>query len=100
MKYALIGIVLLILVSAVVMVYQVFFQFNNKRVRALIMDESKNYSDPQSAYKIMHEAVMHVLHNRSLVKQVFSYARATGTEVEQVLVNAAINECKSFGYLA
>lgn len=81
-------------------VYRVFFEFKNSKVRSYIQAEASQYADKEAAYKIIHEAVQHILKSSDLTNQVRTYADAGKLERERVLVDTAILQCKKYNYLA
>lgn len=96
---------ILILITALVtivvalVIYRMFFQFNWKEIQGYIREEAAKYSDPRAAAEIITEGVENILSSHNLTQQALASARATKTDKEQELVNAAINQCISYNYL-
>lgn len=98
LKYALYGIITLVLIAVVVIMYRLFFQFNEKEIKIYVAEEAARYKDSKTVEALIHEAVLHVLSSHTLSQQVLITARKTGTDKEQVLVHTAIEQCKALGY--
>lgn len=99
LKYILIGLIAMILVVIAVIVYRMFFQFSASEIKTYINDEAVKYKDQAAAFEIINDAVEYILGSHNLTQQVLRSARATNTDKEQELVNAAIMQCKLFNYL-
>jgi hemoglobin-like flavoprotein len=100
LKYIIIGLMVLILGVIAAVIYRMFFQFNIKEVNIYAREHAAKYgSQSDAAYTTIMDAVEYILSSHNLTQQVTRMARATGTDVEQELVNAAINQSIAFGYL-
>lgn len=100
LKYILITLLVLVVLVIAAVVYRMFFQFDQNEIRIYIREESAKYGPNAAAvYNIIMEGVEYVLSSHNLTQQVTRSARGTNTDPEQELVNAAINQCISFGYL-
>lgn len=90
-----------LLIIAVMFIYRVFFEFNNRKVRQYIMSETEKYGkDSTAAANVLHEGVMHILNDRFLTAQVRQTATAGNLEKERVLVDAAVLMSKNLGYIS
>lgn len=99
-KIALYAVAILLLAAIAMIVYRMFFQFKNSNVNQFVQAEASKYtSNPVKAANLISDSVSHILNSRSLTKQVLDYSSATGVQKEQVLVTAAVMQCKAYGYL-
>ncbi len=93
-------IIIVVFVVASIYIYRHFFEFNNTQVKKYITDDTAQYgNNANTAYDIVHDAAMHILNNRSLIKQVRSYAAQTGMPKERVLINSAIGQAQAYRYI-
>lgn len=99
LKYILIGLIALITVVVGIVIYRMFFQFSASDIKEYANDEAVKYKDRDAAYQIIMDAVEHILSSHNLTQQVLRSARSTGTDKEQELVAAAIQQCKLFNYI-
>lgn len=99
LKYIIIALVVIILAAVAVILYRMFFQFNQKEIRIYANDEAVKYKDQAGVYNLIMDGVEYILSSHNLTQQVLKTARATGTDKEQELVNAAIMQAKNFNYL-
>ncbi len=99
LKYLAYGILFLVIATFFVVIYRMFFQFNMNEIRVYVRDEAIQYANPAAVSTIIMEGVEHILASHFYTQQVLRVAAETGTDKEQVLVNAAINQCVSFKYL-
>ena len=100
LKYILIALTVLVLAVVAFIIYRMFFQFDSKEINIYIREEAAKYTGNEAAaFAIVSEGVDYILSDHNLTQQVVRSARASNLDVEQELVNAAINQCISFGYL-
>ncbi len=99
LKYILIGLVAVIAVVLGIVIYRMFFQFDSKEISEYANDEAVKYKDRDAAYSLIMDGVEYILGSHNLTQQVLRSARATGTDKEQELVTAAIQQCKLFNYI-
>jgi hypothetical protein len=100
LKYAIIAIIALILVTIACIVHRMFFQFDSKEIKEYVREEAEKYGDKQAAYALIMDGVEYILGSHNLTQQVLKSARASKTDKEQELVHAAIQQCKAFKYLS
>lgn len=101
LKIIMISLVALVAAVIGVIIYRMFFQFDMKEVAVYVDEEAAKYGPKKrDAACIIMDGVEHILSSHNLCQQVLRSARATGTDREQELVSAAINQCKSFRYLS
>lgn len=98
-RYILIAITALVTVIVALVIYRMFFQFNWKEIQVYVREEAAKYSNPGAAAEILTDGVEHILNSHNLTQQVLRNARATKTDKEQELVNAALNQCIAYNYL-
>jgi len=89
----------LVLVSITFIIYRMFFQFDNSEVKIYVREEAAKYNSSVDVYNTIMRGVEYVLASHNLTQNVLTVARATNTDREQELVNAAVNACRSFGWL-
>lgn len=99
LKYILIALVALVVGTIAVIMYRMFWQFDQKDIHIYAKEEAAKYKDPSGVYAIILEGVNHVLASHSYSNQILTTAKKTGTDKEQLLVQAAVNQCIAFGYL-
>jgi hypothetical protein len=100
LKYILITLTVLVFGAVAMIIYRMFFQFNEKEIHTYIMEESAKYGkDSAAVASIIAEGVEYILSSHNLTQQVLRSARGSNTDPEQELVNAAINQCIAFNYL-
>jgi len=99
LRYILMGLVTLVTVALVAILYRMFLQFNQKEIQVYVREQADKYKDKAAAYRIILDGVQYILSSHNLTQQVLRSSRATGTDKEQELVNAAINQCIAFKYL-
>lgn len=99
LKYILIGLIVLIAVTMAVIIYRIFFQFNNELVKRYVMTEAVKYKDKDAAFAIIMDGVEHILGSHNLTQQVLKTAAANKSGKEQELVHAAIMQSKSLDYI-
>jgi flagellar basal body-associated protein FliL len=100
LKYIIIGLMVLITMVIAAIVYRMFFQFNSKEIEIYAREEAAKYgANAPTVYALILEGVQHVLSSHSLTRQVLTSAKRTGTDKEQLLVQAAIAQCVAFSYL-
>ncbi len=82
-------------------IYRSHFQFNQQDVKDYINEEVALYPEQvrPAVYQIIRDGVHYILSQRSLVKQVISVAKASGTPYEYELVHAAIMQAREWGYI-
>lgn len=101
LKYILIALTVLALAVVGFIIYRIFFQFDNKEVQIYIKEEADKYgSNSSAAFAIIAEGVDDILASHNKTQQVLKSAKASNLPSEQELVNAAINQCISYGYLS
>lgn len=100
LKYILFGLVAMVFVAIVAILYRMFLQFNQKEIKVYVKEQADRYKDKAAAYRIILDGVEFILSSHNLTQQVLRSARATNTDKEQELVNAAINQCIAFKYLS
>lgn len=101
LKFIIIALVALIGAAITIIIYRMFFQFDMKEVAVYVDEEAAKYGPKKlAAAAIIMDGVEHILSSHNLCQQVLRSARATGTDKEQELVSAAINQCKAFRYLS
>lgn len=99
LKYILIALVVLVIGVIAAIMYRMFWQFDQKDIHIYATEEAAKYKDSKGVYSIILEGVQHVLNSHTLSRQVLTTAKNTGTDKEQLLVQAAIKQCIAFGYL-
>ena len=99
LKFALIGIVVLVLGVIAVITYRMFFQFNSSFVKQYAQEEAAKYANKEAAYKYIMDSVEYILSSHNLSQQVLKTAKVNNSDKEQELVFAAVNQCKAFKYL-
>jgi hypothetical protein len=100
LNIALIALSVLVLVLISFVVYRVFFEFQNSLVAKYINEEASKYGNNTPVTALLTESVQHILKSADLTEQVRKYAEASGLEKERVLVDVALLQCRSFGYIA
>lgn len=101
LKYIIITLLVLVLLVIATIVYRMFFQFDADEISIYAREEAAKYgSDSAAVYNTIMEGVQYILKSHNLTQQVLRSAKGTNTDPEQELVNAAINQNISFGYLA
>lgn len=98
LKYAMIGITILVLMVIAVITYRMFFQFNSSFVKQYAREEAEKYGNKDAAYKYIMDAVEYILGSHNLSQQVLKTAKLNNSDKEQELVFAAVNQCKAFNY--
>ena len=98
-KYILLIVSLVIVALIGCIIYRMFFQFDMNEIKIYAREEADKYKDKASVYTIIMEGVEHVLSSHNLTQQVIRFSRSTNTDVEQELVNMAINQCVANKYL-
>lgn len=99
LKYTVFALIALVTVAIAAIVYRMYLQFNQSEVRIYVREQADRYKDKAAAYRIIMDGVEYILSSHNLTQQVLRSARATGTDKEQELVNAALNQCVAFKYL-
>lgn len=99
LRYLIMGLVAIVTVAIVAIVYRMFLQFNQSEIRVYVREQAERYKDKAAAYRIIMDGVEYILSSHNLTQQVLRSSRATGTDKEQELVNAAINQAIAFRYL-
>lgn len=99
LKYTLMALVALVTVAIAAIAYRMYLQFNQQEIRVYVREQAARYKDQAAAYRIIMDGVEYLLGSHNLTQQVLRSSRATGTDKEQELVNAAINQCIAFKYL-
>jgi uncharacterized membrane protein len=98
-KNIVIALVIMILISLILIVYRMFFQFDQREIKIYVMDEAEKYTDKYEAYKIIMDSVNYILSSHNLTQQVIRASKINKTDLEQELVHSAIMHAKSFTYL-
>lgn len=99
LKYILIALVVLVVGTIAVIMYRMFWQFDQKDIHVYAKEEAAKYKDSTGVYTIILEGVNHILASHSYTNQILNTSKATGTDKEQLLVQAAVKQCIAFGYL-
>lgn len=100
LKYILITLAALIVAVIAAVIYRMFFQFNASEIRIYAREQAQKYgAASQDAYDLIMDAVDYILSSHNLTQQVLTSAKASNIDLEQELVNAALNQCISFKYL-
>lgn len=99
-KNILIAISILVFVMVCFIIYRMFFQFKSKDVSIYIDEEASKYGPNKAfVYSIIQDGVEHILASHNLTQQVLKTAAGNNIPKEQVLVHAAILQCKVNEYL-
>jgi 3-methyladenine DNA glycosylase AlkD len=99
LKYAIYGVLALIVVIAALYVYRLFFMFDKKRVKSYAEEAAKTFGDPNAAYLAITEMVQSILKSQDETAAVRALALAEKIDKEQKLVNTALYKCYSLGFL-
>lgn len=100
LKYIIIGLFVLIVGIIAMVIYRMFFQFDSKEIEIYAAEEAEKYGANKGTVKaLILEGVQHVLSSHTLTQQVLTASRRTGTDKEQLLVQAAIAQCNAYSYL-
>jgi len=99
LKYILFGLIALVTVTIGFIIYRMFFQFNQDEIKIYVREQAARYKDAAASYSVIMAGVEHILGSHNLTQQVLRSAASSGTDKEQELVNAAINQCIAFNYL-
>lgn len=99
LKYIIIVLISIVMVVIAFVVYRIFFQFNENEIKIYAQEEASKYKDKAGVYSIILEGVQNVLQSHSQSQQLLTVASRTGTDKEQLLVQAAIGQARAFGYL-
>lgn len=99
LKIIIYSLVAIVAIAMIVIVYRIFFEFDNNEVKAYAKDQADKYGDKKAAYNIIIEGVNHILSSHNQTLQVKQIAKASNTSREMELVNAAVNDAISKGYL-
>jgi hypothetical protein len=100
LKYLVYGLSALVVCIIAAVVYRMFFQFNWTEIDVYAKEEAEKYPDKAAAYRLIIDGVENILSSHKKTQQVLTSARATKTDREQELVNAAINQCYAYNYFA
>lgn len=99
-KNIVIALVLFLVVLVAVVFYRMFLQFNSKDVAIYIDEEAKKYpGSEKEVYALIRDGVEHILSSHNYTQQVIRTAKNANIPKEMELVNAAVLQCKAFGYL-
>jgi type IV secretory pathway VirB4 component len=98
-KNILIAIVLFFTVLICIVIYRMFFQFNSKDISIYIDEEASKYEDKAKVFGVIQDGVEHILSSHNLTQQVLKTAKYNKVAPEQLLVHAAIMQCKTNGFL-
>ncbi len=98
-KNIVICLVALLFICVAVIVYRMYFLFNQNEIKIYVLDECEKYTDKTAAYNIIMDAVDYILSSHNLTQQVLASAKASNADRNQELVHAAIMQSKNFNYL-
>jgi hypothetical protein len=100
LKYAIIALVCLIFLLVAFVVYRMYFLFNRTKVKDYATAIANSYgASPDKVYQLLIESCEYIKKSSDLVAQVKLSAEIEGIDREEALVNAALNQCISLGYL-
>lgn len=99
-KIILLVILAIIFVLVAVYAYRVFLMFSTAKVKAYATDEANKTTAPDVAYKMIIEAVAHIIKSPELTAQVKQLSTVDSIEPEKALVLTAVKNCQASGMIA
>lgn len=99
-KYLVIVLAVIVLGAVAMIVYRMFFQFDQTDIHIYAKEAAEKYGqNSKVVYGLILEGVEEILSHHNQTQQVLRAASASGMDKEQVLVNTAVNLCHAQGYL-
>lgn len=91
----------LLAIGVIFVIYWAFIRtaVDSAKVKLLVANAAKNYTDTVSAEKLILEGVKELEGNPYTFKQAKTFSKSSGVPIEQVLVDGSIANAKNLTYL-